>query len=216
MKPPFARSKGQKSPRSRQNRALKPSLKEGVTSSVQGELSSLKEPPLDLSFPKRVRLRQRRQFMRAQREGIRVKSESFFAYVKPTRAKVVRLGITASKKVGKAHERNRCKRLVREAFRHSELRSMAGFDVVVVVRQESPPRRLDALTGELNKLAQRALTQTRDAQGHASQGHASKGHASKGAVKRRPKKQPARADQGSKTQQLKQPPHGSDPHQEGS
>ena len=40
----------------------------------------------------------------------------------------------ASKKVGKAHDRNRCKRLVREALRHLHPRLTPGHDIVIVIR----------------------------------------------------------------------------------
>jgi ribonuclease P protein component len=106
----------------------------------------------DCSFPKAVRLRVRRQFLRTQREGARYTSESFFAYIKPTKSQRVKLGITASKKVGKAHDRNRYKRLAREAFRLSELRQLSGYDLVLVIRQESPPQGLSTLLLELERL----------------------------------------------------------------
>lgn len=92
--------------------------------------------------------------MKTQREGVRLKGASFFAYARFTRAPQVRLGLTASKKVGKAHERNRYKRLAREAFRRSVLRHMSGVDLVVIIRQESPPQALLPLIDELNRLAE--------------------------------------------------------------
>lgn len=82
-------------------------------------------------------------------------SDSFFAYIRTRGQGPIKLGITASKKVGKAHDRNRYKRLAREAFRLSELRQLKGYDVVLVIKQESPPATLHALTAELELLARR-------------------------------------------------------------
>ena len=45
-----------------------------------------------------------------------------------------RLGITASRKVGGAVERNRAKRLVREFFRLHRAKLQPGSDIVVIVR----------------------------------------------------------------------------------
>jgi ribonuclease P protein component len=45
------------------------------------------------------------------------------------------MGITVSRKVGKAHTRNRVKRLVREAFRRNRIDLPVGLNVVFVARQ---------------------------------------------------------------------------------
>jgi ribonuclease P protein component len=114
------------------------------------------------SFPKRLRVRKRGHFMRIQREGARLATPSFLVHARLNGGAPVRLGITASKKVGKAHERNRAKRLTREAFRHSPLRVMEGFDLVLIIKQESPPTALAPLIAELAALGDevgRALAQ---------------------------------------------------------
>ena len=52
----------------------------------------------------------------------------------PGRTSETRLGITASRKVGGAVERNRAKRLVREFFRLHREMLQPGSDIVVIVR----------------------------------------------------------------------------------
>lgn len=69
-----------------------------------------------LSFPKALRILSRAQFQKNLREGRRFtgKTVSLFYHEGISHSK---LGITVSKKYGKAHDRNRFKRVVREAFR---------------------------------------------------------------------------------------------------
>lgn len=129
--------------------------------------------PLDQSFPQRVRLRKRGLFLRAQRRGVRVHQRTIFGYLCPTSARrAVRIGITVSKKVGRAHQRNRIKRLIREAFRQSAVRHMSGFDLVVIAKKESPPRELNAIISELEALCQSGLK--RGMQGKANERLSSK------------------------------------------
>ena len=45
-----------------------------------------------------------------------------------------RVGITVSKKLGKAHVRNRIRRRLREAYRLNEEKFQPGWDIVVVAR----------------------------------------------------------------------------------
>ncbi len=64
-----------------------------------------------------------------------------------------RLGLSVGRRVGGAVERNRVKRLLREAFGEDQTTGWAGFDVVVVAR---PPSRELAETEGLDGI-QRAV-----------------------------------------------------------
>ena len=108
------------------------------------------------TFPKRLRLRKRWQFSSTQRKGTRYHTSSLIAYYTPSPNRPIRLGITVSRKVGKAHQRNRIKRLIREAFRTSELRHQSGFNLVVIAKKETPPHRLSSLRDELREIACKA------------------------------------------------------------
>jgi len=55
-------------------------------------------------------------------------------YARPNRQKKLRLGITTGKKLGGAVQRNRCRRIIREAFRLLVPQITGGWDIVCVAR----------------------------------------------------------------------------------
>jgi len=71
-------------------------------------------------FPKEKRLRRREEYLLASRKGLRRNESHFFLIVLPkSNSCSARLGLTVSRKVGGAVQRNRVKRLVREFFRRN-------------------------------------------------------------------------------------------------
>lgn len=110
----------------------------------------------DQRLRKVERLRLRAEFLRVQRRGRRHSGASLTVYALSNPLGHNRLGITVSRKVGKAVRRNRWKRLIREAFRRNKQELPQGFDLVVIVAQKAIPTTLEATREELLTLARRA------------------------------------------------------------
>jgi ribonuclease P protein component len=106
--------------------------------------------PTRRAFPKRDRLLRPADFERVARAGRRCKTGGLVVIEGPSPVPGPRLGVTVSRKVGKAHARNRLKRLLREYFRLNRERFAANRDVVVIVRTEHRIRRLADVAAEFD------------------------------------------------------------------
>ncbi len=80
-------------------------------------------------------LKQNSDFRRAYGRGKSYSDPALVTYVlKNNRAGICRMGITTSKKIGNAVERNRCRRIIRAAFREISPMLDGGYDFVFVAR----------------------------------------------------------------------------------
>ena len=77
-------------------------------------------------------------------------------YARRNRTESNRVGITVSKKLGKAHIRNRIRRRLREVYRLNEEKFLPGWDIVVVARSRCLEAPFDKLTGSYLALAAKA------------------------------------------------------------
>ena len=89
-------------------------------------------------FLKQDRLRKSSEFDRVYRRGRKIVSPNAVLFYSPNRLERFRFGITVSRKVGKAVQRNRIKRFLREAYRLNRqlLNRQQACDVVLVMRKE--------------------------------------------------------------------------------
>jgi ribonuclease P protein component len=88
-----------------------------------------------LSLGKRERIRKSFEYRQVYEQGNKAVSRYFVIYWMERTDQRRRLGISVSKRIGKAVVRNRAKRLVREAFRHNKHRLDPGIDLIVVGRK---------------------------------------------------------------------------------
>ena len=77
-------------------------------------------------------------------------------YARKNRTNTNRVGITVSKKLGKAVVRNRVRRRIREAYRLNEELFLPGWDIVIVARSRAVEVSFQKLTQSLLSLSEQA------------------------------------------------------------
>jgi ribonuclease P protein component len=114
----------------------------------------------EFGFRKPERLRKRREFLVASGEArSRIKTKNFLVLIRPNERSQTRLGITVTKKIGKAVKRNRIKRLVREYFRLNKHQLRQGCDILVIARPGAAKLSQSRANDELGVLAGRPVRQ---------------------------------------------------------
>jgi ribonuclease P protein component len=106
-------------------------------------------PLITNRFPQRLKLKKRAEFQKIFRQKQRAVGRLICVDWRISGLEDTRLGITASRHFGPSHERNRFKRLVREAFRLSRVELPSGLDLNIVPRQHARTAAMAAIRAEL-------------------------------------------------------------------
>lgn len=83
-------------------------------------------------FEKKFRLLSANDFSELKIDSLSFKKPSLIIYYKKNSFNQTRIGLSIPKKIGKSHDRNRLKRIIREAFRQSPYKFL-GVDILFVI-----------------------------------------------------------------------------------
>ena len=104
------------------------------------------------------RVRKRAEYLDVQSGGVRVNGDCLvFVLKRRPLGAPLRLGITASRKVGNAVQRSRARRLIREGFRAVFSELPEAIDIVVIVRRPLGDRKMEAVLEEWRRALPRIL-----------------------------------------------------------
>lgn len=115
-------------------------------------------------LPKEARLAKRAEFLRVYEQGFRIEGRFMTVFILPNDRGLQRVGITATKKaIGKAHDRNRAKRLLRETFRLSkaDLNTISSkYDWVLNARRTILRVKLEKSLADFREIAAKVASGT--------------------------------------------------------
>ena len=107
-------------------------------------------------FPKTDRILKRDVFRRVYEQGRKTQFRFFTAFVLAKQTGDTRIGITTTRKMGNSVERNRTRRVVREAFRKNKWLVPNGVDIVINVKRSLVEAGYADFEGEFITFLQRA------------------------------------------------------------
>ena len=140
------------------------------------------------------RVKKRGEFRQIQSHGAKVHTRHFILMVHPSlvEADHPRLGVTITKKVGNAVERNRVRRILREVFRRHREVFPAGSDVVIIAKRGAPELGFTEMLDELRRV-KKALGRAAE-KGPRGKSETGAGRRSKKGSEKRAKSKPSKPE----------------------
>lgn len=102
------------------------------------------------------RLRNETEFAQAREQGRNFSNRYVALYVREKGGEQTRIGVAAGRKLGKAHIRNRARRLLREAVNRRLTELKRGMDIVLVARAAMLGRGLSEVAPAVDELLTRS------------------------------------------------------------
>lgn len=111
-------------------------------------------------FPRSHRLARRSDFRKTYDEGKKLAGRYLVIFVRANEAGAIRVGLTVTKRIGCAADRNRARRRLREIFRREvrpvlERNRWSGTDVVVNLREGAAAVGVRDLSEDFGRLVRR-------------------------------------------------------------
>ena len=97
-----------------------------------------------------------KEFTRVYARGKSYVHPQLVLYVAKNRVGHTRIGLTATKKVGHAVQRNRARRIMRAALSEHLSQNIGGYDIILVARGQTPHLKSTQLSKTLGKLFAKA------------------------------------------------------------
>jgi ribonuclease P protein component len=132
------------------------------TARPSGYVATITGSASEQSFPKHERIAKRREFVRIYEQGRKQRSRFFVLFAARNELGHPRLGITVTRKLGKAHDRNRLKRWVRETWRRRRTAlglEKQSLDVVLNVKAAAREAAFSEFAEDLELALRRVLNE---------------------------------------------------------
>lgn len=101
-------------------------------------------------------LNKNRDFTRIYSRGKSYVHPHMVLYVAKNRLGTTRIGLTATKKVGGAVQRNRARRVMRAALQEHLSQNVGGYDIILVARGRTPYLKSTQVSRTFSRLLQKA------------------------------------------------------------